>query len=368
MSEKKLTYAGSGVNYDAMDPFKKLCQKAAITTAPNLKRYGLVEVPASRGESCYLMEAPDFFLGHVEEGLGTKNLIADAMFANVDKTYYDNIAQDTVAMIVNDLITVGALPFSVAMHLAVADSQWFECQKRVDDLIKGWVNACRLARCTWSGGETPTLKDVILPGAAMLGGSAVGVIGNKTNLIKGDIEPGDLIVIIYSNGVHANGLTLCRKIAGNLADGYLTKLPNGRTYGATLLDPTHIYVPIVAECQREKIKIKYAVNVTGHGWRKLMRHNGNFSYIIEEIPIPGPIFDFIQKNGPVDDQEAYGNFNMGAGFVLYVRPEDAPKVFKIARQQGMDALVAGHIEASPTKKVVIQPKNITFEAKSMDIR
>src|SRR5207244_1194696 len=75
-----------------------------------------------------------------------------------------------------------------------------------------------------------------------------------------------------------------------LAKGYLTELPDGRTYGETLLDATHIYAPIVAECVKRQIEVHYAVNVTGHGWRKFMRPNQPHTYVIDTLPRPQAIF------------------------------------------------------------------------------
>lgn len=198
------------------------------------------------------------------------------------------------------------------MHLAVGDSDWFNDKDRCLDLVVGWRNACNLARCTWGGGETPTLKGVVVPEAVVLSGSAIGIIKPKERLICGPIQHGDAVVIIESSGIHANGLTLARKIADKLPEGYLTKLPDGRTYGETLLDPTYIYVDLVEDCLDAGVKIHYAVNVTGHGWRKLMRATQPFSYVIETLPTQLPIFDFLQKHGPVDDKEAYGNLNIRA--------------------------------------------------------
>jgi phosphoribosylformylglycinamidine cyclo-ligase len=66
----KMTYAGVGVDYDAMDPFKRMAQMAARETAGNILRFGLNENEPSRGESAYLVEAADGYLAHVEEGLG----------------------------------------------------------------------------------------------------------------------------------------------------------------------------------------------------------------------------------------------------------------------------------------------------------
>src|SRR5438067_1018279 len=74
-----MSYESSGVRYDALDAFKRLCQREADTTTAALAQHGLSEPPAVRGESAYLLKTPDSYLAHVEEGLGTKNLVADAM-------------------------------------------------------------------------------------------------------------------------------------------------------------------------------------------------------------------------------------------------------------------------------------------------
>ncbi|MDE1970940.1 MAG: phosphoribosylformylglycinamidine cyclo-ligase [Patescibacteria group bacterium] len=365
-----MTYAGTGVNYNAMDPFKRMAQLAARETAGNIARLNggeFREFEPSRGESAYLIEAAKSYFAHVEEGLGTKNLVADAMYALTGKSYYDHIAQCTVAMIVNDLVTLGALPMSVAMHLAVGVSDWFNDDNRTRDLVNGWKKACDLARCTWGGGETPTLKGVVVPEAIVLSGSAIGIVKPKERLIIGKIQAGDVIVIIESSGIHANGLTLARKIADKLPEGYLTKLSDGRSYGETLLDPTHIYVGLVEDCLNAGVDIHYAVNVTGHGWRKLMRSTQAWSYIIETLPKQLPIFDFLQEQGPVDDTEAYGNLNMGAGFALYVSEADVAKVLDVAHSLGLGALAAGHIEAGD-KKVVIKPKSLEYAGETLAVR
>ncbi|MEK7638749.1 MAG: AIR synthase related protein [Patescibacteria group bacterium] len=369
-----MTYAGAGVNYDALDPFKRMAQLAARETAGNINRLNdgeFREFEPSRGESAYLIEAAKSYLAHVEEGLGTKNLVADSMYTLTGKSYYDQIAQCTVAMIVNDLVTLGALPLSVAMHLAVGTSDWFNDEKRTDDLISGWKNACNLARCTWGGGETPTLKGVVVPEAVVLSGSAIGIVKPKERLIKGNIQPGDLIILVGSSGIHANGLTLARKIAEKLPKGYLTKLSDGRSYGEALLDPTHIYVGLVEDCLNAGVDIHYAVNITGHGWRKLMRATQPFTYVIDTLPTQLPIFDFLQQHGPIDDTEAYGNLNMGAGFALYVPEADFRKVWNVAYSyptpRAFELLLAGHIE-NGAKKVVIRPKGIEYASETLAVR
>jgi phosphoribosylformylglycinamidine cyclo-ligase len=366
---EKMTYAGVGVDYEAMDPFKRLAQLAGRETATHILGLGFSEVEMSRGESAYFMDAGGHYVAHVEEGLGTKDLVADAMYGLTGESYYDRIAQCTVAMIVNDMITLGALPLSVAMHLAVGVSSWFSDEKRCGDLIHGWKKACELARCVWGGGETPTLKGVVHPDAAVLSGSAVGVVKPKSRLINAaNIRHGDAIVIVSSSGIHANGLTLAREIAEKLPEGYLTKLSDGRMYGEALLDPTMIYVPLVEDCFHEGVDIHYAVNITGHGWRKLMRATQPFAYIIDHIPVPQPVFSVIQEYGPVDDQEAYANLNMGAGFALYVREYDVVKILPIARSLGMFASRAGTIESSKVKRVTIHPLGLEYLGSTLGVR
>ena len=368
-----ITYKETGVDYDAMDPFKRLAQLAGLETAENISRLNdgeFKELSSSRGESVYLIEATKSYFAHVEEGLGTKNLVADVMYELTGKSYYDQIAQDTVAMIVNDMITLGALPLSVAMHLAVGSSDWFKDEIRSNDLIQGWKNACNIARCVWGGGETPTLKDIINPKTVVLSGSAMGLVKPKEKLIDAkNIQNGDAIMLVKSSGIGANGLTLAREIAEKLSKGYLTKLPDGRTYGETLLDPTHIYVGLIEDCLKARINIHYAVNITGHGWRKLMRAKQPFSYIIDWLPYQLPIFDFIQKYGPVTDEEAYGNLNMGAGFALYISMDtDILRVMNIAKDLGLEAQCVGHIEKSDVKKVIISPNNLEYLGETLSIR
>lgn len=364
-----MTYAGVGVNYDAMDPFKRAAQLAARDTAGPLIRFGFSEYEPSRGESVYLVKTPFGYLAHVEEGLGTKNLVADAMYALTGKSYYDQVAQDGLAMIVNDMVTLGAMPVSAAMHLAVGDSAWFDDELRSRDLIRGWAKACGEAGCVWAGGETPTLKGMVNPSTAILSGSAVGIIQAEELPIKGDVSHGDVIVLIRSTGIGANGLTMAREIASRLPEGYLTLLPDGRAYGETLLDPTPIYVSLVEDCLKGGVNLHYAVNITGHGWRKLMRLDAPFSYVIDTLPVQLPIFDFIQELGPVGDSEAYGNLNMGSGFALYIPESDIPKFESAVRHYGnLDPVYAGHVEKSGAKKVQILPKGIEFLAETLGVR
>ena len=377
MKKQSMTYAGVGVDYDAMDPFKRAAQLAARKSASKLEPRGLIEEEWSRGESVYLIydKVRKCYWGHVHEGLGTKNLVADALTPLTGQEYYGQIAQDTLTMGFNDAATLGVRPTTTTMHLSVGSSDWFKNEARYDALIQGWLTACLKAGCAWAGGETPTLKDIILPNAAELSCSVYGIIEPKEFLIAGDIRHGDVIILLASSGIHANGLTMARRIADGLLHGYLTKLEDGVIYGEALLEPTIIYGPIIEACQDRGVDIHYGVNITGHGWRKLMRSPKPMHYVITRIPEPQPIFRFIQEQGRVETVEMYGNFNMGAGFALYVAEGNVATVIDAAQAFGVQAMEAGFIDGGlrqrdnvDEKKVIIEPLGIEFGGSTLGVR
>lgn len=364
-----LSYEQSGVNYDRLDAFKRACQRAAATTTGALAGHGLSEPAGVRGESAYLLETSDSFLAHVEEGLGTKNLIADRMLELTGTSHYRSIGIDTVATIVNDLITTGALPISVAMHAAVGDAEWFADPRRSDELAQGFAEGCRQSGAVWGGGETPTLRGIINPETIVLAGSAIGCIRPKSLRIAGNVRDGDAIVLLASSGVHTNGLTLCRMIADRLPRGYQTPIGDGRSYGQALLDPSIIYVRLIAAIQQAGFQPHYAVHITGHGWRKLMRLSEPFVYRLTQLPKLQPIFEFLIRQGSIDVREAWATFNMGAGFAVYVDPAIANAVIDLATANGYRAWIGGVVQKQGSRKAVeLEPLGITFDAETLQVR
>lgn len=363
-----MTYAESGVDYESIDPAKVLAQRAAAGTAGQLARFGFTEIAASRGESAYAWEEPDAYRVLVVECLGTKCLVADAMREVTGKTYYDAIAQDTVAMIVNDVAAVGAEPVVVNAYWAIGDSAWFEDRQRAADLVRGWAEACEASGASWGGGETPALNGIIEPHTIDLAGGCVGVIRPKNRLTLGDrLAPGDAVVLLASSGIHANGLTLARRIADEVSGGYAADIGDGTMYGEALLAPTQLYARLVADLFDAGIDVHYMSNLTGHGWRKLMRAQAELRYVMDAVPPVTPLFRFLVERGGLTDEEAYGTLNMGAGFAVYVPEEEAPAVVEVATARGIDAWVAGRAEQGP-RSVCIEPLGITYEGGSLDVR
>lgn len=366
--KQSITYSQVGDNYDTKDPIKKLAQTAARETSVNLKKRGFREISESRGESAFVWKQGNTYMATMIEGLGTKSLVADETRKITGKTYYDVIGNDTVAYIINDLISVGARPLTIHAYWAVEDNSWLQDEERMKDLISGWKKACDISGVTWGGGETPTLKQIMIPGTAELGGSAVGIIGPKKRFIHDKkLTLGDSIILIKSAGINASGISLSRAIAKKIPKGYGTKLPNGTLYGEAILTPCNIYAKLVEDLLDSNIDIHYVNYISGHGMRKIMRARPNFTYVIEKIFDPQDIFLFIQKHANIDDYEIYQTYNMGQDYVLFLPEKQVKKALEIITKNKFKGIHAGYIEKG-VRQVVIKPKNIVYKGETLDLR
>ncbi|HLL11976.1 MAG TPA: AIR synthase-related protein [Rubrivivax sp.] len=369
-----LSYEQAGVQYDLIDPLKVAAQRAAAATGAHLSAHGFSEVADSRGESAYVVDVGPFYIASIVECLGSKALVADDMFVLTDRSYYGGIAQDTIAMAVNDLITVGATPLVVQAYWAAGGSVWFTDAERSRALVDGWKAACDVCKVAWGGGETPALAGIVEAGRIDLAASCTGIVNPKPRLSLGErLAPGDAIVLLGSSGIHANGLSLARKLAERLPRGYLTEIEPGLTYGDALLAPTTLYSPVTEALWSAGIGVHYAANITGHGWRKLLRHPKALNYRIHTVPPVPPVLRFIAEHAGHDDAEAYGTLNMGAGFALFVAAEAAERTVQVAQQCGVPAWLAGTVEAgddaSPSaKKLLIEPLGIEFSGQDLQLR
>ena len=363
-----ITYSKSGVNYSDIDPIKKFAQSAAKDTAKNLKTAGFSEISDTRGESAYVWKQGNVLMASVIEGLGTKNLVADAMKKITGKTYYDIVAHDTVATIINDLISVGAKPLALHAYWAVGNSAWLTDQKRMKDLVTGWKSACDLAGVSWGGGETPAYAGIINPETIDLAGSAVGIIKNKKHLITDkNLKVGDRILLLKSNGVNANGLSLTRAIAAKLPKGFASKLKNGKMYGEALLTKSNIYANLIQDLLKAGVNIHYLSNITGHGMRKVMRARQKYSYIIEKVFAPQELFKFLQQESGLNDYEMYQTFNMGQDYAIFLPAKDVAKAQKIISKNKFQSLDAGYVKKGD-KQVIIEPKKLVYKGETLDLR
>jgi phosphoribosylformylglycinamidine cyclo-ligase len=353
-------YRQAGVDYAVLDEGKRRAVKAAVETSRQLaKRGGSVE-EASRGESAFVFQVAGQTLAMVMEGLGTKSIIARAVAEEGGESHFDDVAYDTVAAIINDLCCVGARPLVVNAYFATGRPDWFNHEDWHQQLIDGWFQACVDAGCTWGGGESPSLSELVSKDEIELAGSAVGEIPSGREAILGQhLADGDEIVLVASNGLHANGSSLARMIAAGLDTGYATVLPDDNTFGEGLLRRSYMYSELVESILDADLPIHYMSHLTGHGFLKLMRPTYNHTYRIERLlPVPA-VLDFLVAKAEMAPRVAYSTFNMGHGFAIYCAVGSGEKVVEAAQKKGLDAIVAGRVEKGE-RRIVIEPLDIEY--------
>ncbi|HRD86516.1 MAG TPA: AIR synthase-related protein, partial [Rubrivivax sp.] len=133
--------------------------------------------------------------------------------------------------------------------------------------FKDVANVLKTTRAgvAWGAGETPALAGIVEAGRIDLAASCTGIVNPKSRLTLGErLGPGDAIVLLASSGIHANGLSLARKLADRLPAGYLSPLPDGTRFGDALLAPTVLYSPVTEALAEAGIVPHYSANITGH--------------------------------------------------------------------------------------------------------
>ncbi len=285
------------------------------------------------------------------DGVGSKILVAEMM------EKFDTIGIDCVAMNVNDLICIGAMPVGFVDYLAVEHPLK---DTILEQIGRGLLEGCRQAGVPILGGETAVLPEMIRGAGSTgvdLAGTAVG-IADCDELIDGRaIQDGDIILGVESNGIHSNGFTLARKV---LLSHYSLENRLGKNQlGEELLRPTRIYVPHFKALKRAGVKIHGIAHITGSGFKKILRL-GNFEFNIEGLPPTQKIFELIQQLGSISDTEMFSTFNMGIGLIVVVDPKDADRARKTLMQHDT-TYELGRVKASDRGRVVIKQKDVIFE-------
>jgi len=367
MSQEGASYRAAGVDYDALDAGKRLAMAKALSTSSLLQGRGGRALDASRGEPAFVFELGGQAFAFVVEGLGTKSLIARHVLEGQGINRFADVAYDTVAAILNDLCCVGALPLVVNAYFATGASEWYLELERAAALLEGWRRACADAGCVWGGGESPSLPGLLGERDIELAGAAVGAVPAGRSPILGErLGPGDEIVLVASSGLHANGASLARLVAGRLPEGYAAELPGGVTLGAALLEPSVMYVPLVAALLQDDVRLTYISHVTGHGLLKLMRPREPLTYRIERLPEVPEVLGFLVAQAGLDAHAAYATFNMGAGYALYCAAGEGARIARIAERLGLSAAVAGRVEEGP-RQVILEPVGVRFSGEELEL-
>ncbi len=328
--EEKLTYASAGVNIEnsneAVDRIKK-----------QVKRTYNKNVLGGLGSFGGLFELG---IGYKEpvlvsgtDGVGTKLKVAFLC----DK--HNTVGIDLVAMCVNDIICQGAKPLFFLDYIATGTVS----PENIEDIVSGIADGCVQAGTPLLGGETAEMPDFYKLEEYDLAGFTVGIV-EKKKLITGDnINEGDILVGLPSNGIHSNGYSLVRKVFFDKlkmdVNDYVKEFD--LTLGEELLKPTKIYVNDFLKIS-DKLEIKGMVHVTGGGFYENIPRvlPDGLSVEIEkdswEIP---NIFKYIEEKGNIETKEMFTTFNMGIGLILVIKEND----FDIVKNELKDVKKIGKV-------------------------
>ncbi|MCI2414359.1 MAG: phosphoribosylformylglycinamidine cyclo-ligase [Candidatus Aramenus sp.] len=268
---------------------------------------------------------------HVD-GVGTKTVLS------LKTGIYEPIGVDCVAMNVNDLVSVGARPVALVDYLALERPM----EDVVEQLIKGLVKGAKESDAEVVGGETAIMQGVV--NGYDIACTAIGVVDSPK--LGNEVRPGDVVLGLGSNGVHANGFSLVRKL---IDEGKLSL----KDWGEELMKPTKIYVK---EILAVLDKVKAVAHVTGGSFTKLRRVT---KYGLElRMPEPQEVFKEIEKAG-VPHDEMYRVFNMGVGMVVFTDIENA-EVLKNFLSRYHEVFELGKVTEGDKIKIITYKNEILY--------
>lgn len=294
----------------------------------------------NNGHFAALIDFGDKAIAMSTDGVGSKILIANLM------NKFDTVGIDCIAMVVNDILCVGAEPIAMVDYLAVEHPD----PEVATEIGRGLKIGCQQSKIAMIGGETASLPKIIKD--FDLAGTGIGTV-DKDKIITGSkIQDGDVIIGIASSGVHSNGLSLARKALLDIAefkvDDPLPADPS-ITVGEALLEPTIIYTEPIMDLLSQDLEIHGLGHITGGGFSNLKRLNKNMTYIIDNLPDVLPVFKEIQKTG-IENSEMYHVFNMGIGFCVILPESQAQKALDVLNKYHKASII-GRIKEDDENKV-----------------
>ena len=308
-----------------------------------------------------------------------------------DPSSFEGLAQDALAMNIDDIICVGATPVSFVDYVAL-NSKKVGKETLLKALSRGFKGCLKTLgeyglQISFSGGETADLPDQMRTLDVSV--TALGYVDLSKVISGSGIEPGDLIVGLRSggktsyerrenSGLMCNGVTLARhclmrkeyqdrypEIAETEGRGYYGRFriedyldELGMTVGEALLSPTRLYAPIVMKLLEEHGEgIHGLIHNTGGGQTKCLRLGRNIHYIKDRLTQPDPIFRLIKEESGEEWRDMYRDYNMGIGFEVIAAEGVCDDVIGICESFKLEAEVIGRCEKSikGNKLTIVSP-------------
>ncbi|MGB3626191.1 MAG: phosphoribosylformylglycinamidine cyclo-ligase [Henriciella sp.] len=333
-----LSYKDAGVDIeagerlvDAISPMAKATRRAGVMGG--LGGFGaLFDLKREGWKDPVLVSGTD--------GVGTKLMLA------FETGIHHTVGIDLVAMCANDVLAQGAEPLFFL--------DYFACGKLeagiAEAVISGIAKGCEQAGCALVGGETAEMPGMYPPGHYDLAGFVVGAVEREQILPRFDnITAGDMLIGIASSGPHSNGYSLIRRIVERTGLAWDATSPfSNETLGEALLAPTRLYSKAALPLIRGG-KIKGLAHITGGGLTenvpRMLPDSMNAKFDRKSWHVP-EVFNWLQAEGRVAEDEMHRTFNMGIGLVFAVAPADADAVLEALKSLGETPVIIGEVQAA----------------------
>lgn len=341
-SNTPISYKDAGVDIDAGDALVERIKPLAKKTM----REGVL---ASIGGFGALFEVPKRYKEPVlvsgTDGVGTKLKLA------FEWNMHDTVGIDLVAMSVNDVLVQGAEPLFFL--------DYFACGKLDVDtaaaVVGGIAKGCELSGCALIGGETAEMPGMYPDGEYDLAGFAVGAVEKSRILTGQNVQAGDVVLGLASDGVHSNGFSLVRKCIERAgADAPATL--DGKPFRQAIMQPTRLYVKSVLAALAQH-PIKALAHITGGGLQE------NIPRVLPEglaaqLQLGSwpktELFTWLQATAGIDDVEMNRTFNNGIGMVVVISPDQAEATAATLRSLGETVYTIGQIAPRAEGSAAVQ--------------
>ena len=334
-STRPVTYADAGVDISRANRTKQRIKYLAHKT---FTRGVLSEIGGFGGLFAVdKAKYTDPVLVSSVDGVGTKLKIAFEM------GLHSTVGADLVNHCVNDIAVQGAAPLFFMDYLATGHLD----PAVAEQIVEGIADACKHNNCALIGGETAEMPGFYPDGEYDLAGFIVGVVERERIITGKNVQIGDVILGLSSNGLHTNGYSLARKLLFEVAryspETYVNEIKN--KVGNELMRTHRSYWPILRKLIDGQCASALA-HITGGGiTENLPRVLPRGTAAVIELgswPVP-PIFEHLQQLGNVPQDEMLRTFNMGMGMLLVVPAEKFKKAQTVLERVGEKAYTIGRI-------------------------
>lgn len=348
---------------------------------------------AAPGAFCQAVEDPadQNFLQIIHaDGAGSKASVAYLSYKEFgDPAVFQGIAQDSLAMNIDDMSCVGACSDYLISNTIGRNAHRIDAEV-IRQLMLGYAKSVGLLQslglnATICGGETADIGDLV---KTLIVDSTIYARLSRSRFVDcSNISPGDVIIGFSStgrasyeyeenSGIGSNGFTVAKHVllssdygkrypetySETISPSYVYSGPyklndllpgTGLTVGALLLSPTRTYAPLVKEiCEKFHGDVSGLVHCTGGGLTKSLKFGTNVKYVKNDLFELPPIFSAIKDSGGLSLRQMWSTFSCGHRLEAYCKERAVAGIISLSSALGIEAKVIGFVAPSKIRNAV----------------